>query len=590
MTATRARRRFRKPPRVATHPHVAKALVYAKNVIAGRLPACRWVRLACQRHLSDLKRAKSAAYPYRFDASLAERRCEFEELLPHVKGHWAIPVLGNPAANLLRLEPWQCFERIVLFGWVEKGTGFRRFQVAYREIPRKNSKSTGAAVDGLFCFTADGEFGAECYSGATTEKQAWEVFRPARLMAERTTAFREYYGIQVNASNLAIERLGNRFEPIIGKPGDGASPSCAIVDEYHEHLDSTLYDTMLTGMAARRQPLMNVITTAGDNIAGPCYALRDRVTKMLDGTLPDERLFGVIYTIDEGDSWTSEAALRKANPNFGVSVGAEWLRKQQQDAIANGRQQGVFKTKHLNVWVTAREAWMNMEWWNRQADESLQPSAFAGDPCFGGVDLSSKLDIASSCRVFRRTLEDGPPDEDGDPTPRPHYYAFWRHYLPAAMVEDPKNQHYQDWAYRGLLTVTEGDMIDEVTIRDDLFADGREHGYQEVAFDEWGASRMILECQAEGIQAVPVPQTTKYLSEPLKSVEALVKSGQFHHNGDQVATWAISNVTCREDANENIFPRKERKENKIDPASALFVAMSRALVTAVTEPRIRSLG
>jgi phage terminase large subunit-like protein len=576
---TAARPVRRKTPPQAKHPHVATAMTYIRQVVAKKLPACKWVRLACQRHIDDVKRSKTPAYPFRFDPDLAERRCEFEELLPHVKGHWADPDPKHPEKIHLRLEPWQCFERCMMFGWVEKGTGFRRFHTAYREIPRKNGKSMGAAVDGLYCLTADREYGAEVFSGAVTEKQAWEVFRPAKLMAQRTPDFLDFYGVQVNAKNLATPKNGGRFEPIIGKPGDGSSPSCAIVDEYHEHLDSTLFDTMLTGMAARRQALMNVITTAGSDIAGPCYALRDRVVKMLEGTQPDERLFGVIYTIDEGVDWTSEKALRMANPNFGISVLSDWLRKQQQDAVENARQQNLFKTKHLNVWVTSRTAWMNMEWWNRQADPSLKVQDFVKQPCFAGVDLASKLDLSSVCRVFKKTLEGVP-----------HYYAFWRHYLPSATVEDPKNRRYQGWEVEGHLTVTEGDMTDFDRLRDDLFSDAKMHGLAEVAFDAWGSESIVRDCTNQGLTALQVPQTTKYFSDAMKSVEALVKAGQFHHTGDPVAAWAVSNVTVKEDPNENIFPRKERPENKIDPAVALFMAIYRCTVSETPDYSITFLG
>lgn len=571
-----------------TRPHVAAALAYAKGVVSGKILACKWVKLACRRHLDDLRRAKGPRFAFRFDAAEAEKRCRRAELFPHVKGHWALPDPKNPGSTRIKLEPWQCFYKASIYGWKEKTTGFRRFRVAYLEVPRKNTKSTMAAIDGHEFFACDGEFGAEVYSGATSEKQAWEVFRPAKQMAERTPEYREAYGVLVNASNMAVVANGSRFEPVIGKPGDGASPSLAIIDEYHEHLDSTLVDTMLTGMGARRQPLLLVITTAGDNLAGPCYAMHTDVEKMLEGIQPNDQLFGLIYTIDAGDDWTAEAALVKANPNFGVSISEEFLRRAQRDAIASSRQQGVFKTKHLNVWVTARDAWMNMEWWKRQADKLLKAEDFTGCPCYAGADLASKLDLASVIRVFRKNLPDGPPDEAGAPTERPHYYAFARHYLPESTVNDPKNRHYQGWVRDGCLVATDGDMTDYSRIRADLLEDARIHGLEQAAFDPWGSQEMIQELTRQGITAVEVPQTVKYLSDPMKSLEALVKSGQFHHNGDDVLTWAVSNVTVREDANENIFPRKDMPELKIDPAAALINAMSRAILPPVSAPSIRS--
>jgi phage terminase large subunit-like protein len=554
-------------------PHVEKSLSYAKRVAAGKILACKWVKLACRRHLKDLRQARGKRFPFKFDAAKAETACRFAELLPHVKGQWAQPQVGKP--NRIKLEPWQCFHRSMLFGWVEKATGFRRFRVSYLEVPRKNGKSVGAAIDGLYFFAADGEYGAEAYSGAVTEKQAWEVFRPAKQMAERTPEFLEQFGVQVNAKSLTILKTGARFEPIIGKPGDGASPSLSITDEYHEHPDSAQFDTMVTGMGARQQPLADVITTAGEDIGGPCYALRERVQKMLEGA-KDERLFGIIYTIDEGDDWTSEVALRKANPNFDVSVSGSYLREQQRAAINDARLQNVFKTKHLDVWCSARSPFMNMEWWHRCEDPTLTPEQFVGEPAAFGADLASRLDLTSVVRVFRREIEG-----------EPHYYAFGRHYVPRAAVDDPKNRHYQGWAHSGHLTATEGNDTDYDVLAKDVLEDGKLHSLALFLADPWNCRAVTDILKREGIDekaVLEVPQQVQHLSAPMKDLEAAVCAGRFHHTGDPVLTYAVSNVTVRPDANENIFPRKDRPENKIDPAVALVLAFKGAQLLESVAP------
>ncbi len=546
--------------------HVARAHRYARDVCAGKILACKWVRLACARHLKDLERARGADFPFRFDVKRAERSCRFAELFPHVKGEWAKPDPLRPDAVMFRLSDWQRFIRCSLKGWVEKKTGLRRFRVSYVEVPRKNGKSFDAAIHGLEGFVAEGEPGAEVYSGATTEYQAWETFRPARLAALATPAFLEQYGVAVHASNLAAESTGCRFEPVIGKPGDGASPSLAIVDEYHEHLDSVLYDTMITGMGARRQPLMFVITTAGTDTSGPCYALREIGTRVLEGTEINERLFVIIYTIDEEDDWTSETALRKANPNYGISVKANWLRDRQAEAIRSSRDQAVFKTKHLNIWVTASLAWLNMEWWHRQAD--APPIAeFAGEPCWVGLDLASKLDLAAKALIFQRQI-------DG----QPHFYFYARCYVPRATVEDPRNRHYQGWVHDEFLTATDGDMIDQELIKQELLADAGRFEIRSLGFDQWNSAKLIQELMQEGLNAVEIPQTVKFLSEPMKQLEAAAKAGRIHHDGNPCYAWQMSNVTCKPDRNDNIFPRRERAENKIDAAIATLNAMSRALL------------
>lgn len=212
-----------------TYANVNAANQYARDVVRGKITVCRFVVLACQRHLDDLEKATKKNYPYKFDKDRAEKVAKFIQLLPHTKGEWAFKRMP------ITLEPWQLFSLCAVFGWVHKKTGYRRFREAYNEIPRKNGKSAMSAGVGLYMFAADDEFGAEVYSGATTEKQAWEVFRPARLMAQRTEALREAFGIEVHAQSMSRPEDGARFEPLIGDPGDGASPSCALIDEYHEH-------------------------------------------------------------------------------------------------------------------------------------------------------------------------------------------------------------------------------------------------------------------------------------------------------------------------------------------------------------------
>jgi phage terminase large subunit-like protein len=305
---------------------------------------------ACQRFIDDFNRD----FEFVFDPVLAERACRFIENLPHTKGRWAAK------GENLKLEPWQKFIVCNLFGWVNE-RGLRRFRIAYVKVPRKNGKSILFAAIGHYMFTRDGEFGAEVYSGATTEKQAFEVFAPARLMAIRTEDYRSHFGIEVNAKNINIVANGSKFEPLVGKPGDGHSPSCALIDEYHEHDSNELVETMQTGMGAREQPLLLMITTAGDNISGPCFDTETECKKILERSYEDERIFSVMYGVDPDDDWTSPDILRKANPNYDVSVIGEFLEAQQKQAIRNASKQNSFKRKHLNIWVGAHTAWLNME-------------------------------------------------------------------------------------------------------------------------------------------------------------------------------------------------------------------------------------
>jgi phage terminase large subunit-like protein len=274
--------------------------------------------------------------------------------------------------------------------------------VLFVVVPRKNGKSALSAGIALYMLCADGEFGAEVYSGATNEKQAWEVFGPARLMAQRTPALCAKFGVDVNARSLVRVDDNSKFETITGDPGDGQSPSCSIHDEYHEHADDGQVDTMQTGMGARDQPLQVLITTAGDRLDGPCYArIQDERQKIAgighNGGPPlEDETFFVEYTIDEGDDWKSEAALRKANPNFDVSVDGDFLRARQRDAVSTPRKAGVFKTKHLNVWVAAKAAFFDIEAWRRCRDEAIPIKA--STPCSSSGCAGGAASLASTSR------------------------------------------------------------------------------------------------------------------------------------------------------------------------------------------------
>lgn len=558
---------------MASFPNVNAANKYARDVVAGRVLACRYVFLACQRQLEDLKNAKARNYPYRFDREAGERACRFVQKLPHTKGKWA------RERRKLKLEPWQLFQFAVVFGWKRKKDGLRRFREAYSEIPRKNGKSAVGAGAGLYMFAADGEAGAEVYSGATTEKQAWEVFRPARQMCLRTPDLTNYFGIEINAKNLNRPSDDSKFEPVIGDPGDGSSPSCSIVDEYHEHKDNSLYDTMITGMGAREQPLIWAITTAGFDIEGPCYDHRRRVIEMLEATTPDDSLFGIIFTIDEGDDWTTVEALRKANPNMGVSVYEEYLIGQQQRAIKNPRHVNTFKTKHLNLWVQSKTAFFNMEKWKACEDRTLTLDQFRGEECVLGFDLARKLDMNSMPRVFSRII-------DG----KRHYYCvdpcFW---VPEDTVFDNENrrtaERYQKWVNTQHLIPTDGGEIDYREILAEALDTQETAPVICSAIDPHGATNLSHHLADEGLSPVTIVQNYTNLSDPMKELEAAIKNGRFHHDGHPIMTWCISNVVGKHLAGNDdvVKPVKEGNDNKIDGAVALMMAIGRFLLNEAPE-------
>lgn len=556
--------------------HLQDIQSYIDAVLSGDRPACKWEKLAVQRHVNDLARQDDPSFPYRYDETKAQRPINFGELFPHVKGKWAAQV-GKQ--NRIKLEPWQKFNFAMIFGWVHKSSGFRRFRIIYLCVPRKNAKSVKAAIIGLFMLVEDGEFGAEVYCGATSEKQAWEVFRPAQKMAEKQASFRRSYGVNSHAKRLECDahgtkaladgrkRLadGSRFEPVIGKPGDGASPSCAILDEVHEHPDDTLYDTMITGMGAREQPLLLMITTAGSNTAGPCYSSQKEVERMLEGEENDE-LYGMIYTVDDVEKeWMTDEGIIKANPNVGISVDMEFLKARVRDAIRSPRKRSIVMTKHFNIWVTGKNAWLNMLDWARAGDATLQQENFLGETAKLGLDLSESDDLTAAVKCFRRSV-------DGVD----HYYFFGRYYTTEAKAAE--HEHYAGWIHDGYLIACDGDYIDTEDVEDDVKHDATLYMIPQAFYDPFGAADLALRLQKHhDIEAVKFGQNYTNFSAPMRDFERLLKAGRIHHDGNPCLTWMFGNVVSKETEDGKMTrPVKEGKDNKIDGAVAALMAFTAA--------------
>lgn len=551
---------------MAQRSYTAVAQRYAQAVVAGDIPACQWVRLACQRQLQDLARFKGRSSPYRFNPVLtdamgrsyrpADNLCAFVELLPHIKG----PLAGTP----ITLEPWQVFILSTIFGWVKRD-GRRRFRRVYIEVPRGNAKSTLSSAVGLYMLTADGEGGAECYSLATTRDQARIVFGDAQQMARKSSGFRTRYGVTVGAHNIHVLNAAAKFEALSaeGSTLDGLNIHFGCIDELHAHKTRTVYDVVETGTGKRDNSLLWVITTAGSDRAGICYEARSFVTRVLGGQVEDDSQFGIIYGLDDGDDWGTEEALLKANPNWGISVRPEVILSLQAKALQLPSATNNFRTKHCNDWVSVDTAWMDIRAWERCADSRLSPDDFEGQPCWIGIDLASKVDIASMALLFER---------DGQ------VVGFVRHFLPEDTVFAAANSQYQGWMQAGRLLATPGNVTDFGLIEAELLDAAARFEIKAVAFDPFQATQFSTRMLAEGLPMIEVRPTVLNFSEPMKQLEALVLQGKWAFDGDPVLTWMVSNVVCHRDAKDNIYPRKERPENKIDGVIAVLMALNRLLL------------
>lgn len=554
---------------MAAYPSVNMANQYARDVLNGKILACKSIQLACQRHFNDLKISLDKDYPYRFDRELAERACRFVQLLPHSS--------GDLAGQKLKLEPWQAFAFSSIFGWVTKKTKKRRFREAYIRVARKNGKSFFAAGIGTYMFCADGENSAEVYCGATTMAQAKKVFTPARQMADRLPSLRSKFSISVWVDSLTRPD-GSLFAPIAGKPGDGDSPHCAIIDEYHEHDTDHMYEAMTLGMGARSQPLTLIITTAGTSLESPCYDKDKQVKEMLNGHVPNDRLFGLVYELDEVDDWTDPTNFIKANPNLNVSISYDDLLAEMEVAKQVPRKVNAFKTKRLNIWVSGKAAFYNMTQWHAAADKSLRYEDFAGEDYYLGLDLAQRLDLNAGVGVFVREIEG-----------KKHYYCirpkFW---VPEDTVRstDPKiaktADRYVKFVEMGALEATDGAEADYREILASII-DLQEIDkvrVSEIPIDPSGATALSHELQDHGFEPISIRQDYTNMSPPMKELEAALAGGRFHHDGNPVLSWCISNVIGKNvpGSDDIVRPTKGDKQSKIDGATALFMAIGRAML------------
>lgn len=558
----------------AAPTYLQRAVGYAQRVVDGQEVTGRFERLACQRFLRDLERQGRADFPYVLDEDLGSRACRFIELLPHIKGEWARPdyVDGKLTWKKIRLEDWQVFVELQLFGWVHHETRLRRFRRAYEEVARKNAKSTRAAGRLLYLLTGDREPGAHVYSAATTGEQAREVFDVMRNMALRSPDLCLHFGLEVGKHDLTAPGAASSAKPLNaeGSTLDGLNVHAAAIDELHAHKTRAVYDVIDSATGARSQPLISMITTAGSNRAGICYEQRTYSVKVLEGVHQDETWFGIIFTLDADDDWRDRAVWRKANPNLGVSVKLDDMEAACRKAEGTPSAVANFLTKRLNVWVNADAAWMDMQAWDACENKALRIEDLAHLRCFIPLDLASKVDIAAAPLLFHDPKAD-----------RYYLISRGRFWLPERAIENGGNSQYDGWVRAGWLVATPGEVTDYDLIEDQLRADARAlQDLREIPFDPFQATQLSSHMLAEGLPMVEMRPTVLAMSEPMKQLEALVLQGpdKFQHDGSPAMTWMVSNVVCHRDTKDNIYPRKERPEQKIDGPFAVIMGLGRAMV------------
>ena len=291
--------------------------------------------------------------------------------------------------------PYEHWVIINIYGFVDRKTGLRRFRQASVWVPKGNGKSTLAAVLALCTTFLEDEGGAEGYTAAVSRDQARIVFDVAKAMVERTPSFRQEFGVAVRMHAVYQTATASRLRSISSdaKALDGLNTHFAVLDEIASHRSKAVYDTLITSMVKRLQPLMLCISTATDNTTGIGKELWNYGEKVLNG-LDDDRFFTVMYAADQGDDPFDEATWAKANPGYPRLVQPEALRAEAKKAQASPTLKAAFFTRFLNLWVGADQALFDLAWWDQCANPSLATSEFLGQPCFAAIDMAVRVDLA----------------------------------------------------------------------------------------------------------------------------------------------------------------------------------------------------
>ncbi len=524
------------------------------------MPALR-EEAAFIRKLKKYKPTAFMAADSKYSKAAADYAVAFIEALCHTKGSWA----GQP----FELIDWQ--EQIIrdLFG-ILKPDGYRQFNTAYVEIPKKMGKSELAAAIALLLTCGDNEERAEVYGCAADRQQASIVFEVAADMVRMCPALNRRVKLLASTKRLVYLPTNSFYQVLSAEAYSkhGFNIHGVVFDELHTQPNRKLFDVMTKGSGdARMQPLYFLITTAGDNVNSICYEVHQKAKDLLSGRKHDATFYPVIYGAAEEDDWTNPKVWKKVNPSLGITVGIDKIKAACESARQNPAEENSFRQLRLNQWVKQSVRWMPMEKWDKCAFQ-VDEEKLKGRICYGGLDLSSTTDITAFVLVF-------PPVDEDDKFHILPYFWIPEENLDLRVRRDHVN--YDLWKKQGYLKTTEGNVVHYGFIESFIEELGTQYNIREIAFDRWGAVQMTQNLEGLGFTVVPFGQGFKDMSPPTKELMKLTLEEKLAHGGQPVLRWMMDNIFIRTDPAGNIKPDKEKSTEKIDGAVATIMALDRAL-------------
>lgn len=569
--------------------------VYAKQVTQGKLrdQCCKYEILACHRHLDDLKRQGRADFPYIFDTTRADRIVRWFRQ--------CVQIRGVDAGKIVELEPWQVFDLGCVYGWVHKDTGARRFTHTYNKRERGNYKSTEKSCQGLYHMCADAlyppyhpeeavfESEPEVECAAVDRGQAMRVLGDAKkiALASREIAKR----LLVPKSNPITHLKRGGYMRALSKDTknkDSGAPLYFVVDEYHAHPTSEIYNLGTNSFGKRTQSLLDVITTAGDDAQSkPCYAEEMYAKRVLeDPAVTDDSYFVMIRELDADDDPHNEALWLKANPclRHGSAYSAillKQIRDEHNAAYGSGDPNKIraFLTRRMGLWQSGSV--------NHYLDEHCMALAKAaqvsrtdfaaltdGLECWCGFDLGKRVDLTGVAAVFLLP--------DGRVAIRAHGF----------MPENQARRHersdrvpYIHWAEAGYCTLTPGDVTDNSYVDNWISAGERDHGWRvlEVDYDGHNATDLAIKmCEERNNEdfCVEIPQTCSGQNLAVKGFRELLLAEKLVLEESPLLMWCLANAIEIPNNYGDVKLSKKHKDDteRIDPVAAAMNALARALV------------
>ena len=494
--------------------------------------------------------------------------------------------------------PWQ--SKII---WDVYGTlrpnGYRQYKNVYIELPKKNGKSGLLSGLGLYHLCSDGEMNAEVYGCAADKPQASLIFDVAVDMVDQNKTLKKHMKLIISSKRMVYKPTRSFYQVVSAEAYSkhGLNISCCLFDEIHAQPNRELYDVMSFGSGdARAQPIYFFITTAGQDPDRMSigWEMHQKSENILLGKSNDKVTYSAIWGIDyennriwtgqnyiqskEKIDWTDKKVWYQVNPSLGDIIMEDKIVEAYDNINDNKADEKLFKQLRLNIWVKERYTqWINLDKW-LQNSFIIDIDTLKGKTCYGGLDLSSKLDITAFVLVF-------PPDEDLD-----KYTILPFFWLP----EDNLNEiikrdqiRYDDWVDKGLLKLTKGNKIDYHAITNQILRLRRIYNIEEIGFDIWNADAVSTDLDNEGLEMIEIRQNYQNLSPSMREIEALVHAKMLNHLDNEVLNWMFGNLQIKIDDNGNIRPTKSIRQGssnktvitkaKIDGIVAMINAFCRVI-------------